>query len=108
MGGSSSTPTAASTKFVIDTVQQHDVVIFSKTTCPYCTAAKDALKSVGAKALVIELDRREDGKDIQASLAEQTGRSTVPNVFVKGKSIGGGDETSAMARSGKLKSLIFD
>lgn len=32
-----------------------------------------------------------DGGEIQAALSEWTGQSTVPNVFIKGKHIGGCD-----------------
>ena len=34
------------------------------------------------------------------------GRVTVPNVFVGGRSIGGGDETVALHREGKLRALL--
>jgi glutaredoxin-related protein len=33
-------------------------------------------------------------------------RRTVPNVFVSGTSIGGGDDTTALRRSGKLKEIL--
>lgn len=32
-----------------------------------------------------------DGNEMQAALAEWTGRKTVPNVFIAGKNIGGCD-----------------
>lgn len=35
-------------------------------------------------------DRIPDGSDIQNTLAKMTGRRTVPNVFINGKTIGGG------------------
>lgn len=41
---------------------------------------------------MIELDQHDLGTGIQAALAKGTGRRTVPNVLVSGKSIGGGDE----------------
>lgn len=54
------------------------------------TKAKRALESLGARYEAIELDTRSDGSAIQQALAELTGRRTVPNVFVGGKTIGGG------------------
>jgi glutaredoxin 3 len=68
--------------------------------------AKRALQSEGAVFHVVELDQRSDGGEIQAALAEMTGRRTVPNVFLEGKSIGGGDDTVALARAGKLKEML--
>ena len=35
-----------------------------------------------------------------------TGGRSVPRVFVAGKFIGGGDDTEALARSGKLKEML--
>lgn len=45
---------------------------------------------------VVELDQHPMGKELQAKLGEMTGRSTVPNILVNGKSIGGGDEISEL------------
>ena len=57
---------------------------------------------------VVELDLlgEERNGDVQQILASLTGRMTVPNVLVKGVSIGGGDEVSAMEQSGELLSLL--
>lgn len=51
---------------------------------------------------VFELDQMGNGGDIQATLASMTGQRTVPNVWVKGKHLGGNDDTQAAAASGKL------
>ena len=42
----------------------------------------------------------------QEALGELTGRSTVPNVFIKGQSIGGGSETAELYQSGQLKEML--
>lgn len=68
--------------------------------------AKSAIASSGAKAVVIELDDRRDGSQIQSYLGRKTGRRTVPNVFIGGKSVGGGQETDKLRRSGKLNDLL--
>jgi len=57
-------------------------------------------------AKVYELDQMKDGSDIQNALAEITGQRTVPNVWVKGKCIGGNDDIHALLRSGKLKEIL--
>ena len=65
------------------------------------------MRQTGAKnVVVLELDTMGDNGGIQRVLAKLTGRSTVPNVFVKGKSIGGGDETCALRRKGKLVPMM--
>ena len=55
--------------------------------------AKQALKSLGATCEIVELDQRADGHELQRTLAEMTGRRTVPNVFIGGSSVGGSDDT---------------
>ena len=42
----------------------------------------------------------------QEALHNITGRRTVPNVFIKGKSIGGGSETAELYQSGKLREML--
>jgi glutaredoxin 3 len=55
--------------------------------------AKQALSAAGADCEIIELDQRADGGELQRTLAEMSGRRTVPSVFIGGKSIGGSDDT---------------
>ncbi len=46
-------------QFVDDAIKNNPVVVFSKTYCPFCKMAKDALKSVGLqKYELYELDER--------------------------------------------------
>jgi glutaredoxin len=52
---------------------------------------------------VVELDQHPLGLQIQARLADMTGRKTVPNIMVNGKSIGGSDE---IAEYDKEKILV--
>ena len=40
------------------------------------------------------------------ALKSLTGRSTVPNVFIKGTSIGGGSETAELYQSGRLTEML--
>jgi glutaredoxin 3 len=58
------------------------------------------------KISVMELESRPDCADIQDYLMSITGGRSVPRVFVAGKFIGGGDDTEALARSGKLKEML--
>jgi len=98
---------ATQVEFVKGEVAAHDVVIFSKTYCPYCKKVKaifsDELK---VAASVVELDKKDNGAAIQAALLELTGQRTVPSVWIKGKHIGGCDDTAAAHGSGKLKGLL--
>lgn len=44
--------------------------------------------------LILFMDFEGDGGEIQSALKEWTGQSTVPNVFIGGKHIGGSDGES--------------
>eukprot|EP00735_Rhodelphis_limneticus_P002674 TRINITY_DN13618_c0_g1::TRINITY_DN13618_c0_g1_i1::g.22167::m.22167 TRINITY_DN13618_c0_g1::TRINITY_DN13618_c0_g1_i1::g.22167 ORF type:complete len:131 (-),score=11.12,sp/Q8LFQ6/GRXC4_ARATH/46.46/5e-27,Glutaredoxin/PF00462.19/2.6e-19,GST_N_2/PF13409.1/0.0016,GST_N_3/PF13417.1/0.0018,DUF836/PF05768.9/0.0036,Thioredoxin_2/PF13098.1/0.0092,OTT_1508_deam/PF14441.1/0.02,Thioredoxin_3/PF13192.1/0.16,Toxin_1/PF00087.16/0.22,Toxin_1/PF00087.16/2.4e+03 TRINITY_DN13618_c0_g1_i1:65-424(-) len=92
--------------YVNEVVTEFPVVVFSKSSCPYCDKAKSALAKSGVNARIIELDQRPDGYDIQQACYQLTGRQTVPNVFVGGKSIGGGDDTVSLYQSGQLEALL--
>ncbi|KAK7301543.1 hypothetical protein RJT34_12409 [Clitoria ternatea] len=84
------------------------VAVFSKTYCGYCKRVKDLLNQLGASFKVIELDRENDGGDIQSALAEWTGQRTVPNVFIGGKHVGGCDNVLEKHRAGQLVILLTD
>ncbi|KAJ9510362.1 hypothetical protein QJQ45_015823 [Haematococcus lacustris] len=84
------------------------VVVFSKTYCPYCIKAKKALSTYlkPQQYEVVELDGRPDMDAIQDALKELTGGRSVPRVFVGGEFIGGGDDTAAKASNGELEKLL--
>ena len=88
-------------------VSRHPVVIcFSKPWCPHCRRAMETLALDGVDdPYVIDLSQM-DAQQIQSTLQQMTGRHTVPNVFIGGKTIGGGDETVALKQSGKLRAML--
>eukprot|EP00980_Cylindrotheca_fusiformis_P000794 scaffold192_cov114-Cylindrotheca_fusiformis.AAC.6 len=89
-------------------VHKYPVVVFSKPWCPYCRKALEALAIEGvANPYVIDLSKHPNTSAIQSTLASMTGgRRTVPNVFVGGTSIGGGDETVNLQAARKLNGLL--
>lgn len=81
------------------------VIIFSKSYCPHSKKAKRILLEnykITPAPYVVELDNHELGPYIQDSLEKSTGRRTVPNILINGKSIGGGDDIQALHDEGKL------
>lgn len=83
--------------------------MFSKSYCPYCNRAKDLISSLNIEASkvgVIELDKENDGPAIQNYLLEKTGQRTVPNIFIKGKHLGGSDALSNAQATGELSKLL--
>jgi glutaredoxin len=87
----------------------HIVIIFSKSYCPYSKKAKTILLhqyKINPPPYVVELDQHPLGPALQAALAKSTGRQTVPNVLINGRSIGGGDDIESLHQRGKLANTI--
>ena len=84
------------------------VIIFSKSYCPHSRRAKTVFGHyhIVPDPFIVELDQHPLGAQIQASLKESTGRGTVPNVLINGKSIGGGDEVAGLHERGELVAKI--
>ena len=80
------------------------VEIYVKTTCPYCWRAKHLLdlKGVEYREVVIDFG----GPDRQAMIQRANGRTTVPQIFIDGKHVGGCDDLMALERAGRLDELI--
>ena len=86
----------------------HQVVVWSKSYCPYCQQTKKLFKSIeGVNMVVHELDQMEDGYRYQQALFQLTGQRSVPNVFVRGVHVGGNDDTQKANQVGILRDLLF-
>jgi glutaredoxin 3 len=80
------------------------VEIYVKTTCPYCWRAKHLLDSKGVTYEEIVIDF--GGPDRQRMIQRANGRSTVPQIFIDGRHVGGCDDLMALERRGQLDELI--
>ncbi|XP_038880247.1 glutaredoxin-C4-like [Benincasa hispida] len=92
--------------FVKKTIASHQTVIFSKSYCAYCEAAKAVFKDLHKVPYVVELDQRDDGSAIQDALSAFVGRHTVPQVLIDGKYISGSDDSIEAYKSGELGKLL--
>jgi glutaredoxin len=92
-----------------DILKKGPIIIFSKSYCPYSKKAKHILLDlydISPPPYVVELDLHELGHGLQSTLGLMTGRRTVPNVLINGKSIGGGDDIEALDDDDKLVSTV--
>ena len=55
---------------VDDTISNNQVVVFSKTFCPFCIQAKRVLDRMDVRYKAVELDRKSDGAQIQVIIIE--------------------------------------
>ncbi|KAK2505124.1 hypothetical protein MC885_019420 [Smutsia gigantea] len=67
---------------------------------------KELFSSLGVECNVLELDRVDDGADVQELLSEITNQRTVPNIFVNKVHVGGCDRTFQAHQSGLLQKLL--
>ncbi|KAL2323374.1 hypothetical protein Fmac_027753 [Flemingia macrophylla] len=91
------------------TVSDNPVVVYSKTWCSYSSEVKSLFKKLRVDPLVFELDEMgPQGPQLQKVLERITGQSTVPNVFIGGKHIGGCSDTLKLYRNGELEPLLSE
>jgi glutaredoxin 3 len=76
-----------------------DVIVYTTRTCGYCFVAKRLLSKRGIA--FEEVDVTGDAAK-REWLVQVTGRRTVPQIFIRGESIGGYEELAALDRSGAL------
>jgi glutaredoxin 3 len=80
------------------------IVIYTKSYCPYCVKAKRLLEG---KALdYTEIDVENNATLLQEMLSKSLGRKTVPQIFLGDKHIGGCDDLYALEESGELDKII--
>lgn len=75
-----------------------EIEIYTKDWCGYCRAAKSLLERLGYTYR--EIDVTYDSELWRAMVARSDGRSTVPQIFVDGRGIGGYTDLSALVRNG--------
>lgn len=81
-----------------------EIIVYSKSYCPYCHAAKALLTRKGAKFTDIDVTTDPDGQ--RAMTKRANGAYTVPQIFIGGKHIGGSDDLHALDARGGLDPLL--
>ena len=79
------------------------VRVYSTPYCGYCVRAKALLRRLGVA--FDEIDVSGDAAK-RAWLVAQTGRRTVPQIFIDERPIGGFNELAAMERRGELAPMF--
>jgi glutaredoxin 3 len=80
------------------------VEIYTKFGCPYCYRAKRLLDGKGAP--YEEHDITMGGPGRAEMIQRSNGRTTVPQVFIDGRHIGGSDDLAALDAQGGLDPLL--
>ncbi|KAJ8613595.1 hypothetical protein CTAYLR_006128 [Chrysophaeum taylorii] len=87
-------------------IDANDVVVFANDWCPFCKKAVEALKTAEIDFKYIEVDG-----GMKSELLAKTGKTSVPQVFVKGQFVGGCNDggmggTLPLLRNGKIQEML--
>jgi glutaredoxin 3 len=81
-----------------------EITIYTKGFCPHCEAAKALLTRKAAAFVEVKVDADRAAQALMAARAG--GRSTVPQIFIDERHIGGCDDLYALEASGHLDPLL--
>ncbi|XP_014258548.1 thioredoxin reductase 1, cytoplasmic-like isoform X2 [Cimex lectularius] len=94
-------------EFVQDVATKHNVVMFSKTWCPFCKKLKALFEANKIRYNALELDTHSNGPNIQDALEELTGsKRPVPAVYICKKFRGGYNEIYSAWANGTLEEWL--
>ncbi len=79
------------------------VVLYVTEYCGFCRMAEGLLTRKDIAFEAVDVTHSDQAR---SWLIEQTGQRTVPQIFIKGRSIGGYSELSALDRAGKLAPML--
>ncbi len=79
------------------------VVMYTTQQCPYCVGAKALLRHKGVSFEEIDVS---DDAELRAKMIEESGRRTVPQIFINDRAIGGFEELRALDEGGELDRLL--
>jgi glutaredoxin 3 len=79
------------------------VTIYTASYCPFCHLAKELLRTKGVTIEEIDVT---GNAQLRSLMAEKSGRSTVPQIWIGETHIGGCDDLQALDRSGKLDGML--
>lgn len=81
------------------------VTIYTTMTCPYCYRAKSLLKKLRVTYKEISVDFK---PSLRADIAEKAGKTSVPQIWVDDRHIGGCDDLYALYDEGNLVKMLND
>lgn len=81
-----------------------DVEIYTQPWCPFCAQAMSLLSRKGAAFR--EIHAPNGSAEREESVRRSGGRTTVPQIFIGGRHVGGCDDLVALDRAGRLDPLL--
>ncbi|OYY75207.1 MAG: glutaredoxin 3 [Gammaproteobacteria bacterium 28-57-27] len=85
-------------------MRQAEVVVYLSRSCFYCIRAKHLLKSKGVQFTEVAVD---GDPALWDEMETRSGRSTVPQIFIDQRAVGGFSDIASLDRNGQLDCLLF-
>ena len=82
----------------------HPVTIYTTRFCPYCASAKSLLAKKNVVFSEIDVTGDSAGRAVMSKRA--SGRSTVPQIFIGERHVGGCDDLYDLDEAGQLDPLL--
>lgn len=79
------------------------IVMYTTGFCPYCVAAKNFLKRLGASWQEVRVDVDPSRR---AEMLDRAKRASVPQIFVGDRHVGGYEDLVDLDRSGELRAML--
>jgi glutaredoxin 3 len=79
------------------------IVIYLKSWCPYCSRARALLQLKQVSVQEIDIEAQPERR---AEMIQRSGQSTVPQIFIGERHIGGCDDLLALEAAGGLDPLL--
>ncbi len=80
------------------------IEIYTQPWCPFCSRAVNLLTKKGAA--FEEINAPHGSAERATATARSGGRTTVPQIFIDGRHVGGCDDLMALERAGKLDAML--
>ena len=79
------------------------ITMYSKSWCPYCDRAKHLLREKGQTWTEIDIEEQPEKRN---EMVQRSKRTTVPQIFIGDRHVGGFDDLYALDRAGELDRLL--
>lgn len=79
------------------------VEVYSTGSCPYCVRARKLLEKKGVQYIEFRVDEK---PELRGEMEQRSGRTSVPQIFIDDRHIGGFDDISELDFAGELDGLL--
>ena len=80
-----------------------EITMYTKSWCPYCDRAKRLLREKGQTWTEIDI---EESPQRREEMVRRAGRTTVPQIWIGERHVGGFDDLAALENAGQLDALL--